>query len=73
MVVLNDCNYDKTKLIHELSKIAHFINKHAIEDAKKAGHPLCAEAYKETLEDLKRAINKMKEAVSGLAREGKFH
>ncbi len=72
MVVLNDCNYDKTKLIHEMSRIVHFINKHAIEDAHKTGHPLCAAAYKEAFEDLKKAIHKLREAVSGLAKEGKY-
>lgn len=72
MVVLNDCNYDKTKLIHQLSSIAHFVNKHAIDDAKRENHPLCAAEYKELLEDLKKHIIKLQAAVAGLAREGKY-
>jgi len=67
-----DCNYDKTKLIHELSSIKHFINKHAIDDAKKANHPLCAVMYKEVAADIEKAIEKLKAAVTGLAREGKY-
>jgi len=67
-----NCNYDKTKLMHEISSLKHFINKHAIEDAKKANHPLCAEMYREVAADLDKALHKLKSAVVGLAKEGKF-
>ena len=67
-----DCNYDKTKLIHELSALKHFIKKHAIEDAKKANHPLCAKMYDEVAVEIEKSIEKLKAAVSGLAREGKY-
>ncbi len=68
-----DCNYDKTKLIHELSSLKHFIRKHAIDDAKKANHPLCAKMYDEVANDIEKAIKKLKEAVTGLAKEGKYN
>lgn len=68
-----DCNYDKTKLIHQLSAIKHFIRKHAIEDAKKAGHPLCVKMYEEIESDILRSLQKLKAAVEGLAKEGKYH
>lgn len=32
---VNDCKYDKIKLLYELCKITHFIEKHAENDAKK--------------------------------------
>ena len=67
-----DCNYDKTKLIHELAALKHFIERHAIEDAKKAGHDLCGSMYREVAEDIDKAMEKLKSAVSGLAREGKY-
>ena len=68
-----DCNYDKTKLIHELSALRHFIRKHAIGDAKKANHPLCAKMYEEVAADIEKGIEKLKAAVSGLAKEGKYN
>ena len=68
-----DCNYNKTKLIHQLSSIRHFIKKHAVEDAKKANHPLCAKMYEEIAADLSKNLDKLKSAVSGLAKEGKYN
>ena len=45
--MLGNCNYDKTKLLYKISKIAAFIDKHALKDSERDGHPLCAEEYKE--------------------------
>ena len=70
--MLSNCNYDKTKLIYKLSKIIEFIEKHAIRDSEKAGHPLCGEEYKELKEDLEKHAEKLRLAVEGLSREGKF-
>ncbi len=67
-----DCNYDKTKLIHELSSLKHFINMHAIKDAQKANHPLCAKMYREVADDIEKSLHKLKSAVTGLAKEGKY-
>ena len=70
--MLSNCNYNKTKLLYNISKIAVFIEKHAIKEAEKDGHPLCAEEYKELKQDLERHIEKLRLAVEGLSREGKF-
>ena len=70
--MLANCNYNKTKLLYKISKIAVFIEKHAIKEAEKDGHPLCAEEYKELKQDLERHIEKLRMAVEGLSREGKF-
>lgn len=70
--MLCNCNYDKTKLLYKIMKFATFIEKHAIRDAEKDGHPLCAEEYKELKQDLDRHIEKLRSAVEGLSREGKF-
>ena len=70
--MLCNCNYDKIKLLSKLSKIAGFIEKHAMHDAEKDGHPLCAEEYKELKRDLDMHIEKLRMAVEGLSREGKF-
>ena len=70
--MLCNCNYDKTKLLAKISKIAGFIDKHAIKDAEKDGHPLCAEEYKELKHDLERHVEKLRSAIEGLSRESKF-
>ena len=70
--MLCNCNYDKTKLLAKISKISGFIDKHAVRDAEKDGHPLCAEEYKEIKQDLERHMEKLRLAIEGLSREGKF-
>ena len=70
--MLSNCNYDKTKLLYKITKIVGFIEKHALHDAEKDGHPLCAEEYKELKQDLERHIEKLRLAIEGLSREGKF-
>ena len=70
--MLSNCNYDKTKLLCKLMKMASFVEKHAIRDAEKDGHPLCAEEYKELKQDLEKHVEKLRMAIEGLSREGKF-
>jgi hypothetical protein len=70
--VLTNCNYDKTKLLVELNKLIHFIDKHALKDAEKDGHPLCVAEYQELLEDLDKHAHKLRIAVEGLSKEGKY-
>ena len=70
--MLCNCNYDKTKLLYKIMKIAGFIEKHAIKDAERDDHPLCAEEYNELKQDLERHVEKLRLAVEGLSREGKF-
>lgn len=70
--MVSNCNYDKTKLLYKISKIIGFIEKHAVQDAGKDGHPLCAEEYRELKQDLERHAEKLRLAVEGLSREGKF-
>ena len=70
--MLSSCNYDKTKLLAKISKLMGFIDKHAVKDAEKDGHPLCGEEYKELKHDLQRHIEKLRAAIEGLSREGKF-
>ena len=71
--MLCNCNYDKTKLFYKLLKISAFVEKHAMHDAEKDGHPLCREEYKELKQDLDTHIEKLRAAVEGLSREGKFN
>ncbi len=70
--MLADCNYDKTKLLTEMSKLAHFLKNQAIKDAKKEGHLLCEKMYEEIYNSLENEMAKLKKAVAGLAKEDKF-
>ena len=70
--LLANCNYDKAKLLYKIAKLASFVEKHAIKDAEKDNHPLCAEEYRELKQDLERHMEKLRLAIEGLSREGKF-
>ena len=70
--MLCNCNYNKTKLLYKLSKINAFLEKYAVKDAEKDGHPLCAEECKELKIDLERHMEKLRMAIEGLSRESKF-
>ena len=67
-----NCNYNKVKIFYKLSKLSNFIEKHALQDAEKDGHPLCAEELKELKNDLDKHAEKIREAIEGLSREWKF-
>ncbi|RLE37739.1 hypothetical protein DRJ17_05905 [Candidatus Woesearchaeota archaeon] len=71
--MLNDCNYNKVRLLYDLSKIVGFLKRHAKEDANKEGHKLCYAMYKEIEEDLEKHIEKLRIAIEGLSKESKFN
>jgi hypothetical protein len=71
--MLKDCNYNKIRLLHDLSRINNFIKKHAKEDAEKAkGHEGCRKVYAELEKDLEKHINKLSRRMMGMAKKGKF-
>ncbi|MFH1182568.1 MAG: hypothetical protein V1702_06425 [Candidatus Woesearchaeota archaeon] len=70
--MLSGCNYGKTKVLYHLAKLSDYIEKHAIADANTAGHPLCAKMFEEMNADIEKHIDKLKSAVAGLSREGKY-
>ena len=65
-------SYSYTKLLYKLCKISWYIQKHAIRDAKRAGHKLSIEMYKEMKVDIDKNIEKLRAAIEGLSREGKY-
>ncbi len=71
-VGMQGCNYDKTKLIHEISETIRFLDVHAKEDSEASGHPLCGVVYDELRADLMKHLQKLNLAVAGLANEGKY-
>lgn len=70
--MLCNCNYNKTKILYKILKLSAFIDRHAVKEAEKDGHPLCAQEYKELKKDLERHTEKLRAAIEGLSREGKF-
>jgi hypothetical protein len=70
--MLSNCNYDKIKLLNDLSKAKWFIENHAKQDAEEEGHGLCVRMYEEIEEDLENSIAKLKEAIKGISKEDKL-
>lgn len=69
---MNDCNHSKVKLLHELNKISWYLDRFAPAHSENAGHPACTSLYSEMQQDIDKHIDKLKQAVVGLAQEGKF-
>lgn len=53
---MDNCTYNKMKLLHELSKLTGFIEKHAKEDAKASKHNSCVKAIDALHADLLKHI-----------------
>ena len=61
--MLNDCLYDKIKLLHQLSSAAWFITKHALENAKRNNDAHCVAELEALHSDLEKHIKKLHEAL----------
>ena len=70
--MLSNCNYNKVRLLHDLSRIDWYLENHAKKDAKEGGHELCHAVCDDIHKDIEKHIEKLKEAVAGLAKEDKF-
>ena len=57
--MLDHCMYDKVKLLHELSKIVWFIEKHAKQNAKNANDMKCHDTFEKLAQDLEKYINQL--------------
>ncbi len=60
---LQNCEYNEVKLLHQLSCLLWFVQKHAIKDAQDAGHQGCATSMKDLETDLEKHITKLKEKI----------
>lgn len=70
--MLDDCNYNKLRLVHDLSRIIWYLDKHAIDDAEKAGHLECLTLYKNLHKDLELHMQKLIKGIEALAKVGKL-
>lgn len=58
--MMKDCNYNKIKVQYELTKLCWFIQKHALDDAKKANDADCAKKLQDLMKDLEKHLNAFK-------------
>ncbi|HVX01344.1 MAG TPA: hypothetical protein VHA52_13055 [Candidatus Babeliaceae bacterium] len=62
-MILDNASYNKIKLLHEISEIVWFLEKHALRDAENAGDQ---ESYNELLglqRELERHIERLRNAI----------
>lgn len=57
--MLKNIRYDKIKLVHKLSCLVWFIEKHGLEDAKTAGEEEAAREMHELKQDLQKHLEKL--------------
>jgi len=68
---MHNCNFNKTALLTDIRRILWRLDTYR-KDAEKAGHPLCKELLNDMDNDLKKYSKKLEDAITGLAKEGKF-
>jgi hypothetical protein len=61
--MLDNCKYNKIKLLHELSSILWFLKKCCIQDAKNFGDLQHSNYLKEFQNDLEKHIKKIDESL----------
>lgn len=54
--MMDNASYNKIKLLHQVSELIWFIEKHALEDAKKAGDTSCIETLKQVHANLEKQL-----------------
>ena len=62
--MLDNCKYDKIKLLHEMSSMAWFIERHAKENAEKVGNKECIRAYGALKKNLEKNIELFKKMLN---------
>jgi hypothetical protein len=62
-MTLDNATYNKIKTICTLSKLCWFIEKHALEDAQKAGDKASLEDLKALHHDLQKHIEKLQQSM----------
>ncbi len=63
-MVLDNCSYNKIKLLHELSSQLWFIQKHALNDAEAAGDAACIQALRDLEHDLQKHLERLRQSLS---------
>jgi len=61
---MDNCTYNKIKLMHELSKLNGFIQHHCIKDAKTSKHTKCAKIIKHLQKDINIHLKQLHQELS---------
>jgi len=61
--MLDDCTYDKIKLINELSSIVWFIEKHAKQNALNIKDEQCFDMLEKLAEDIEKFTDPLKHSL----------
>jgi hypothetical protein len=62
--MLSNCNYNKVRLLHDLSRIDWYLKKHAKRDAKKEKHKECHDMCVALEKDIEKHIDQIKKALA---------
>ncbi len=65
-MMLDNGTYNKVKLVHELSALAWFIEKHALKDAENAGDQACVAALTNLHRDLCAHLERLQNTVCSI-------
>lgn len=70
---MQNCNYNKTRILADVKSLIWRIKHYYRKDATDANHPLCGKMVDEMEKDLMKYAEKLQAAISGLSKEGKFN
>ncbi len=62
-MMLDNSTYNKIKMLHALSELNWFIEKHAIQDAENAGDKACVDMMISIQRDVQKHIEKLQRAA----------
>lgn len=63
VIIMDNCTYNKVKLLHELSKLAGFIQKFGRKDAKSARHGECHKLLNHLHKDLHTHMEQLRKQI----------
>lgn len=61
--MMKNSSYNTIKLLHQLSEIIWFIEKHALDDAQNAGDALCVETLKALHANLEDQLSELQKLI----------
>ncbi len=62
---MDNCTYNKFKLIHELSRLTGFIERYGRKDARAAKHGQCEKALEALHQDLHKHMEQLRKQLEG--------
>ena len=61
--MLDNCRYDKIKLLHDLSCILWFIDKHALKETQHKDDPTCTKLLKDIKIDIEKHLKTLEKMM----------